>query len=185
MPLISSSIVWWCLFATLLFWSVGAYNRLVRLRSQASRTFTAVALQLQRYAEIVAVVHTAEGPAPEPVAEEVSNLSWTALHGALQQLMASLAAARDRPLQASAIRALAAADEVLQNAWLRVCTDGHGQDGAPLSPSLLLQWQDANLQVQHARIAFGQAVHSYNAAIAQFPARLLAWLFGFRMAQAF
>lgn len=181
----SSSIVWWCLCATLLFWSVGAYNRLVRLRSQAARAFAAVALQLQRYAEIVAVAQTSDAPADRLSVEKASNPAWAGLHGALQQLTASLAVARDRPLQAPAIRALAAADEVLQTAWLRVCTDGHGHDGASLPPGLLLQWQDAGLQVQHARIAFGQAVHSYNAAIAQFPARLLAWLFGFRMAQAF
>lgn len=185
LPLISSSIVWWCLCATLLFWSVGAYNRLVRLRSQASRAFAPVALQLQRYAEIIAAAQTAYASVDMTIAEGASNQSWAGLLGALQQLTASLAVARDRPLKATAIRALAAADEVLQTAWLRVCTDGHGQDGAPLPPSLLLQWQDAGLQVQHARIAFGQAVHSYNAAIAQFPARLLAWLFGFRMAQAF
>ncbi|MCX7277595.1 MAG: LemA family protein [Burkholderiales bacterium] len=181
----SSTIIWWCLLATLLFWSVGAYNRLVRLRSQASRTFAAIALQLPRYAEIIAAAQTLDTPSDSPSVEKASDQGWAGLLGALQQLTATLAMARDRPLQAPAIRALTAADEVVQNAWLRVCADGHSQDGAPLPASLLLQWQDAEQQVQHARIAFSEAVHSYNAAIAQFPARLLAWLFGFRMAQAF
>lgn len=174
--MISSTIVWWCLLATLLFWSVGAYNRLVRLRSQASRAFAAVALQLQRYAEIIAANPTAPTAA--------GSLAWAGLHGALQQFTASLSVARGKPLQAAAIQALGAADEVLQTAWQRVCTDAMDQDGSPLPPALLAQWQDAGLQVQHARNAFGHAVHTYNAAITQFPARLLAWLFGFRIAKA-
>lgn len=182
--MISSTIVWWCLLATLLFWSVGAYNRLVRLRSQASRAFAAVVLQLQRYADIVATATSQSTIGSPALPSDACKQAWTGLHGALQQFAASLAVARGRPLQASAIQALATADEVLQAAWLRVCEDGHGQDGSPLPSALCSQWQDTSLQAQHARGAFSQAVHTYNAAITQFPARLLAWLFGFRMANA-
>jgi LemA protein len=110
--------------------------------------------------------------------------AWAGLQGALQQLAACLAVARGRPLQAAAIQALAAAEEVVQTTWLRTSTEADGQDGAPLPQALLSQWKDTHGQLQQARLTFAQSVQTYNFAITQFPAGILAWLFGFRLATA-
>lgn len=174
--MISGSIIWWGLAALLLFWSVGAYNRLVRLRSRASRTFAALALLLQRYGELL------HDYSATPTTG-VQSQAWTGLHGAQVQFAASLAVARLRPLDAASINALAAADQVLQMAWLRVATEGQDPYGQPLPEILRQPWDGMQPQVAIAKQSFAQAVHSYNLAIAQFPAILLAWLFGFRAAK--
>lgn len=165
----------------LLFWSVGAYNRLVRLRSLALQSFAALAAPMQRYAEIVQSCPAATAN-PTETALDALHQAWAGLHGAQIQFSASLAVARSRPLDSAAINALAAADTVLQMAWLRVT--GEGSDGIPLllPETAQAQWSETRQQIRPAAQNFALAVHSYNAAIAQFPALLLAWLFGFRIA---
>ncbi len=172
--LISESIVWWGLAATLFFWSVGAYNRLMRLRSHASRAFLPLATWLQRYPDLV----TACGPTPPVQASE-----WAGLYGAQAQFAASLAIARAHPLDASVVDALVAADHVLQMAWLRVLESEHGADAPNVPETLAQQWIETSQQVHHASQAFTQTVLNYNQAIAQFPALVLALLFGFRTAR--
>jgi LemA protein len=38
----SSSVVFWIVAAVLLFWTVGAYNRLMRLRADANAAFVKI-----------------------------------------------------------------------------------------------------------------------------------------------
>ncbi|SDP94749.1 LemA protein [Rhodoferax sp. OV413] len=173
--MISGSIVGWGLAALLLFWSVGAYNRLVRLRGQAVRAFAALAPLLQRYGELLPSGAATDSPSP--------SAAWSGLYGAHAQFTASLAVARSHPLDAAALAALAAAEQVLQMAWLRVEAEGLGSDGQALAEALPPQWAEIQRHVEHTKPLFAQAVHSYNSAITQFPAVLLAWLFGFRAAQ--
>ncbi|WP_367848688.1 LemA family protein [Rhodoferax sp. WC2427] len=179
--MISESFLWWSLAAVLLFWSVGAYNRLVRLRSLALRSFSALATPMQRYAEIVQF-GSAIPVSPADTAFIAPTQAWAGLQGAQAQFSASLAVARSRPLDGAAINALAAADTVLQMAWLRVATEGATGTGPVLPDTAQAQWNEARQQIRPAAQSFAQAVHSYNAAINQFPAMLLAWLFGFRTA---
>ncbi|BDT65879.1 hypothetical protein os1_00240 [Comamonadaceae bacterium OS-1] len=133
-----------------------------------------------RYAEIVqsCPVGAAGAGLEAPVQ------AWAGLQGAQAQFSASLAVARTRPLDSAAINALAAADTVLQMAWLRIASDG--ASFAPLLPETAqTQWSETRQQVRHAAQSFAHAVLSYNAAIAQFPALLLAWLFGLNTATPF
>lgn len=178
-PVISESFLWWSLAAVWLFWSVGAYNRLVRLRSLALHSFAALAALMQRYAEIVQSCPGATAP-PVDTGPEVAAQAWAGLQGAQAQFSASLAVARGRPLDDAAINALAAADTVLQMAWLRVSSDDG--DACLLPATAQAQWSETRQQIRPAAQGFAHAVHTYNAAIAQFPALLLAWLFGFRTA---
>jgi LemA protein len=172
--LISESIVWWALAATLFFWSVGAYNRLMRLRSHASRAFAALANGLQRYTELVAAC----GPA-----HPAHSSAWSGLYGAQAQFSASLAIARTRPLDASVVDALAAADHVLHMAWQRLLDSEPSPDRPPVPETCRQQWRETSQQIHHTGLAFAQAVHDYNHAITQFPALVLALLFGFRTAK--
>lgn len=53
-----------------------------------------------------------------------------------------------------------------------------------MSPSLWqVRWDEHVLQNDQAMRVFNEAVLHYNAAIAQFPANLLAWVFGFKAAR--
>ena len=81
---------------------------------------------------------------------------------------------------ALSVAALSAAQEVLLDAWRRV-EAGSGDAGASMGPGLTQrEWHDHWRLTDKARCQFNDAVQAYNAAIGQFPARILAWLFSFK-----
>jgi len=49
----TSTVVLWALAAVLLFWAVGAYNRLMRLRAEAKAAFALLDAELVRQVELV------------------------------------------------------------------------------------------------------------------------------------
>lgn len=174
----TSSLLSWVAFAVLLFWSVGAYNRLVRLRSDANGAFASLDVELTRQ---VALVHECVGPAAAaPVSQFDGTGFWGGLEGAAGQLSASLAQARARPLDPERIAALDAALEILRMAWERVeRDDAHDLAGPRLPQNVAMEREQVARQVHAAGEAFNGAVARYNEAIGQFPALLLARLFGF------
>ncbi|MDA8452532.1 LemA family protein [Acidovorax sp. NCPPB 3859] len=195
----------WIFLAVLLFWAVGAYNRLVRLRSAAIQAFGGLDVHFVRITGMLGEYEAAQSPAL-PAQSEVRTALWAAT----TQFGACLAVARARPLDGGAAAALAAAREVLRTAWAAVVRaarepreqsegaagPGDGEASGPDSPpavaapgeDALALWETRWQELwAHAALATGQfndAVGSYNGAIRQFPARLLAWLFGFHAAQA-
>jgi LemA protein len=175
----TSSLVFWGVLAVLLFWSVGAYNRLVRLRSEANAAFGALDAELTRQ---VALVHQCVGPAAAaPVSQFDGTGFWHGLEGAAGQLTASLTQARARPLEPDRIAALDAALQVLAMAWERVeRDDAHDLAGSRLPADLIAERAQSARQARTAGEQFNAAVANYNEAIAQFPAVLLAYLFGFK-----
>jgi LemA protein len=176
-----SSIVFWSLGALLLFWVVGAYNRLMRLRADAKTAFAALDAELSRQVDLV------RDQLPPPEATQPASLDgqggsfWAGLHGAAAQFAASLAAVRSRPLEPEGIAALSAAQDVLAMAWARAeRDDAHDLAGPRLPDTVTSRRAQLALQTHAATQQFNQAVVRYNEAIAQFPAVLLAWLFGFK-----
>ena len=100
---------------------------------------------------------------------------------AAAQFRASLAAARLRPLEPERIAALGSAQEVLQMAWDRAeRDDAHDLAGPRLPENVTSERAQLARQTQVAIGHFNHAVARYNAAIDEFPALLLAWLFGFK-----
>jgi LemA protein len=175
-----SSLATWIACAVLLFWGVGAYNRLVRLRGEANAAFAELDGHLQRQIELVDAV---VGEEPESIFEGAQSSFWGGLQGAAAQLRASLAAARHRPLDPERIAALGSAQSVLVVAWDRAeRDDAHDLAGARLPDSLTGQRARLTSDCIAAAERFGRAVAQYNEAIAQFPALLLARLFGFKPA---
>lgn len=181
----SSSLLWWVLAAVLLFWAVGAYNRLVRLRSEANQAFAVLDGELQRHVRLVEACLPEGQTQPASLFDGQDEPSfWAGLQGAAGQLVASLAAARQRPLEPERIAALAAAGDVLGLAWERAERDDAHDLAGPRLPETLTATR-AQLVAHTAAAAeqFNQAVGRYNAGIAQFPAVLLAWVFGFKPAR--
>ena len=175
----SSSFLPWVLSAVALFWAVGAYNRLVRLRSEANQAFAALEAELMRQ---VHLVHECVPPEEDQAQSQFTGGSafWGGLQGAAAQLQASLAAARSRPLDPDRIAALGAAQEILGMAWDRAeRDDAHDLAGPRLPEDLSGERAQLVRMTQAATEHFNQAVGRYNEAIEQFPALLLAWLFGF------
>lgn len=176
----ASSWIWWLIAAVLLFWMVGAYNRLVRLRADANNAFAALEQELARQVELVNGCLPPEDAHPTSQFDGGSNF-WSGLEGAAGQFAASLAAARLRPLEPERIAALGAAQEVLQMALDRAeRDDAHDLAGPRLPENLTSERAQLVRQTQVATGQFNEAVLRYNQAIAEFPAVLMAWLFGFK-----
>lgn len=174
----------WLAAGVLLFWAVGAYNRLMRLRSEAVASFAALDAALARRVELVGsfLPEVQEGQAATGTDARASL--WAGLDGSARQFDASLGAARSRPLEPGAIAALAAACDVLSMAWQRVQLEAGDLAGPALPDSVCAEWEQLSQRVRGAREHFAQCVASYNQAIAQFPALLLAWVFNFRPARS-
>ncbi|MDB5750329.1 MAG: hypothetical protein JWP65_750 [Ramlibacter sp.] len=174
-----SSLVFWIVAAVAVFWSVGAYNRLVRLRSDANSAFAVLDTELARQVQLVHDCIPPDEAQPQTQFEGGSAF-WAGLQGAAAQLAASLASARAKPLDPERIAALGAAQEILGMAWERAeRDDAHDLAGARLPASFSGERAQQVRMTQAATDHFNEAVGCYNAAIVQFPAILLAWLFGF------
>lgn len=167
-----SSPLYWIVVAIVLFWALGAYNRLMRLRSAVVQAFGGFDAHMVRWMALLGEFSAAQ----ELLIANDSSRDSAALQGASTQLGASLAVARARPLQPDAVAALTAARDVLQATW-HAATRGE--------PDSLWQtrWSEHSHQDALAVVVFNSAVEQYNAAIAQFPASLLARVFGFRPAR--
>ncbi len=177
----------WLAGAVLLFWAMGAYNRLVRLRSRGLATFAVLAGRFDQFIALVGVnlpAHVAPSvPEAADQAEAASADAWAALDAAAQQLQASLKVARSKPLNAPTASALRTAFETLCSCWARLQDLPHERSAATPPDSLPNQWQQLALQTELARADFNEAVANHNQAISEFPALLLAALFAFRPAQ--
>lgn len=180
--------------AVLLFWAVGAYNRLVRLRAAVQKSFAALDAQLVR--ELVWVqaclpeaLRDGASTTPAELRDE-GSAAWRRLWGASEQLAAALAAAREQPLSPDRMDGLATAHGTLDTAWagarenLALAPAALAGTPAPAPTAEAMDAQRVRL-LHHAaplREAFNNAVFAYNRAIAQFPAALLARAVGFRPA---
>ncbi len=182
-----SSFVLWIAAGVLRFWSVGAHNRLVRLRSAARQAFALLDARLLEQLALLrsclpASMNASLLTQPGELLDEAA-LTWVSLRSAAAQFAASLAAARTHPLDARAVAALVAASGVLDASWQRMQLAAQEPAGVPLSAAVQGQWEQAVLHARAAGDGFNLAVTRYNAAIAQFPTLLLARAFGFKAAR--
>jgi len=205
--LLPASIHWWVLGAVLVFWCVGAYNRLVRQRSAALVAYAALDAALGKQVDYVKSRVAAEGAAPHEGADEHKAPAVAAPGGnsdtllaAAAQTAAMMAVARQKPLEPAAIEALATAVKVLLVAWesrfpgeaVGFDTDGVLSRPAPLgngpgakaagdaagtAAPASLAWPEPTAATEITRGQFNLSVLQYNRAISQFPAVLIAWLF--------
>ena len=170
----STDIVIWGVAAALVFWLVGAYNRLVRLRAKIVRTFAPVHTQLLQRQTLLQEQLDALTPS---LTQATPRLD--AVRAASQQCDAACDHARVRPGAAGAIASLRLAEEILRDARARLPGEAATHaDQAVLNTRLAA----ADTTLAFARTLFNDAVVEYNTAVAQFPTVLIVGLFGFRAA---
>lgn len=173
------SSLFWLFIAVIVFWGVGAYHRLVRLRSSTIQGFASLDTHLTRLLATLADYDAAQASAGAPAVAARANLQ-----AAASQCAAALARVRARPLQADAAAALARALQGLEAAWN---TLAHQLPTLAVPEGTLpwaQRWEQNQAQNIQAIEQWGAAVAQYNAAIDQFPAQVLAWLFGFKATRA-
>lgn len=164
--------------AVAVFWAVGAYQRLLRLRASAVQAFAGLDSHLVHTLDLLGeydAAQTAAG-APDLAARQT-------LRAAATECSTWLQAARAHPLHPDAALKLGAALQALDVAWRMLVQQipmlATPQGAAPWT----LRWEQQQTDNAQARQQFGSTVTHYNAAIGQFPAQLLAWLWGFHAAR--
>lgn len=200
----SHSVIPWLVIALLFFWSVGAHNRLVRLRAVVSKSFEGVTTQFEALVDMLgssawaggieggagaespmsSVMAAAYAPLcgpqkPLPLPSLSQQAASPVLMAATAQFSAALAAAR--PLNRNAIAALTAARNVLFETW-EVSSQASPGGVLPNAETHFL-WNRHMAQTGQATRQFNDAVAHYNTAVGQFPAGALAWLLRLRKAQ--
>lgn len=164
------------LLAVGVFWTLGAYNRLVALRNGIGAAWTHVDAVLGQRGESVGPLVTA---LRAPLASEGAALD--AMLSAQAKVAAAADALRARPVLALLATAQVQAENEMASASSRLLSL------IELHPELL-QDVDVAARVDSLRAAeprlgfarqlFNDAVQTYNDALRQFPTRLLARLFG-------
>lgn len=173
----SSTIIWIVVLALLVFWAVGAYNRLVRLKNVIANAFGQIDVQLKRRYDLIPNLVEA---ARKYVQHERDTLE--AVTAARNQARTASDAVRSRPANATAVTALAAAEQVLDGSLGRLfaLTEAYPELKADQTiRELSEELTSTENKVGFARQAYNDAVLDYNNAQGQFPAVLIARLFGF------
>lgn len=167
------------LLALLLFWAVGAHNRLVRLRAAVARAWEPFDQCLQRCLAWLRD-DSAQWLSAEHLEPDLE--AWTRVQAAGAQLALALARTRAQPGDQAAIESLELARGALDRAWIDALAPQAPTDAGPPSgrDRLVAKWLEWKHQELPLAGVFNDAVGHYNAAIGQFPARWLARVFGLR-----
>jgi LemA protein len=165
------------LLAVLVFWAVGAYNRLVRLKNTIANAFGQIDVQLKRRYDLIPNLVEA---AKKYLSHERETLE--AVINARNQAKSASDAVRSRPANALAMTTLAVAEQALTNSLGRLFALNEAYPELKADETIRALSEELTStenKVTFARQAFNDAVLDYNNAQGQFPAVLIAKAFSF------
>jgi LemA protein len=168
------------LAAVALFWGVGAYNRLKRLRNEIQSAFASLETQLRRRHELAPRLQAALRP-QLPAAHDVLER----LVAASNQVMAATDLVKGHPQQSGPLHSCSMAEDVFQEAHARLLELLAQPEASALLPDLgtqLAELELADSQARFSRSLFNEITQAYNEAVRQWPTRLIARLAGFARA---
>jgi LemA protein len=168
--------------ALLVFWGIGAYNRVMALRNAIGEAFAQLDAHLKERTEVCDKLLAAV--APRLPSEQAT---FDALASAQAESQAALPAVRAKPWSTDPVGSLAVASALHAAALTRLLSlldlqtelRSEAEVDALVSDLKLIERQRA-----FTRQVFNQAVGQYNEALHQFPTRVLANLYGFREARS-
>ena len=173
----SSSLIAIALVALLVFWAVGAYNRLIRLKNTIANAFGQIDVQLKRRYDLIPnLVDVAK----KYLQHEQATLE--AVINARNQARAASDVARSRSANALAVTTLAAAEQALGSSLGNLFALAEAYPDLKADQTmreLSEELTSTENKVGFARQAFNDAVLDYNNAQGQFPAVLVARVFSF------
>ena len=165
------------ILAILVFWAVGAYNRLIRLKNVIANAFGQIDVQLKRRYDLIPNLVEA---AKKYLSHERETLE--AVINARNQAKSASDAVRSRPANALAVTKLVAAEQALDGSLGRLFAVAEAYPDLKADQTireLSEELTSTENKVTFARQAFNDAVLDYNNAQGQFPAVLIAKLFSF------
>ena len=173
----------WAVLACTLFWCVGVYNRVMRLRARGLDAFGSVEKHVRHYPDILSMgvdahdaVDNGAASADRPLAVG-SDLEH--LMARVQALDLALKHARASSLERVAMSNVSIAYADLAAAWLLLKSAPADLAGPAMPEELERQWEEHDYRVRSAMAGFNQIIQKYNDAISQFPARHICGQFGF------
>ena len=172
-----TTLVLIAVLALLVFWAVGAYNRLVRLKNTIANAFGQIDVQLKRRYDLIPNLVEA---ARKYLQHERATLEAVTL--ARNQAKSASDAVRSKPADAKAVTALATAELALVGSLGRFFALAEAYPDLKADETireLSEELTSTENKVTFARQAFNDAVLDYNNAQGQFPAVLIAKLFSF------
>ena len=169
----NGSLVLWITLALSIFWGVGVYNRLMRMRARGVAALGSVEKHLRQYTQMVREQVLEAGRTP---------MGWEQLLSDLHTLDHALKDAKPNVLTSEALARLGQAYDGLQRDW-RCLQELPVDLAGPVVPMhVKRQWDVLTLRVDTARGGCNQILMKYNEALSQFPAKLVAGAMGFRPA---
>lgn len=163
--------------AALVVWAIAVYNRLVQLRNRIANAFAQIDVQLKRRYDLVPnLVEVARGY----LAHEAATLEAVIKARSLAQ--GAAAAARVEPASASAMGALAVAEQALGGSLGRLMAVAESYPDLKADAtmqSLSEELTSTENRLGFARQAYNDQVLEFNDEAAQFPALVVARLLGF------
>ncbi|HMC14238.1 MAG TPA: LemA family protein [Albitalea sp.] len=174
----SSQIAGWTAAAVLLFWAVGAYNRLVTLRNEISRAFAPVDTQMRHRHTLLQQWVESLRPFVDHAPQQLD-----AVLAACGQLQTACDVVRARPSASRPMASLRVAEETLAAARTRLAAE------LPARPEVLAgvgavvlteELAAADSMLAFARRHFNETIQAYNDALDQFPTWVIAGMFRFR-----
>jgi LemA protein len=172
----------WGLAAVLVFWSIGAYNRVMLLRNEIGKAYAQLDDALtRRFAHGDLLLERLRERLPSEQA------SLDALAAAQVEAKAAAQAVRARPYAADPVAQLAVAAAVHGAAMTRMVSLVEHHAELSIDPDLAGAVDELKMidrQRAFSRQVFNQSVEAYNAAIRQFPTRVLMSFVGFSEARS-
>ncbi|HXF45007.1 MAG TPA: LemA family protein [Burkholderiaceae bacterium] len=174
-------LIFLALIALVIFWAVGAYNRLVDLRNRFRNAFAQIDVQLKRRYDLIPnLVETAKAY----MKHERETLE-AVIRARNSAVTANAAAAAD-PGNAAAIQGLIAAEGALTGALAKLFALAEAYPDLKANANMMQLSEEltgTENKIAFARQAFNDAVMAFNTAVEQFPSNLIANFFSFKPAE--
>ena len=172
-----TTLVLIAVFALLIFWAVGAYNRLVRLKNTIANAFGQIDVQFKRRYDLIPDLVDA---AKKYLEHERAALEAVTL--ARNQAKSASDVVRSKPANAAAVVALATAEQALEGSLGRLFAIAEAYPEFKADETIRVLSEELTStenKIAFSRQAYNDAVLDYNNAQGQFPAMLIASAFSF------
>ena len=164
-----------------LFWGVGAYNRLVSLQNQVKNAFSQIDVQLKRRYDLIPnLVETAKGY----MKHERETLE--AVIAARNQAVNANAKASADPGDTAAMRQMASAEGVLSATLGKMFALSESYPELKANENMMQLTEELTStenRIAFARQAYNDGVMQYNTSREQFPGSIIAGMFAFKPAE--
>lgn len=172
------SLLVWSILALMVFWTIGAYNRLVRLRARSVDALGSMEKHTRRYVPLVTEHLALSSPSMTDANFDQTPLDlpplWNRLLEQLAQLDVAQKAAKAGPFQPGALPGLRSQYNRVLDTWNELCCAPGDLAGSQVPDGLHLAWDSITEKVRSSTNGLNQILDMYNEAISQFPASLLA-----------